>query len=819
MDENATEKTQNASKGTRVIKRVIEEEMRQSYVDYAMSVIVGRALPDVRDGLKPVHRRILYAMHEMGLMHNKPFKKSATVVGAVLGKYHPHGDTAVYDSLVRMAQNFSLRYPLIQGQGNFGSIDGDNAAAYRYTESRLQKLAEEVLLDIDKETVDMQPNFDNSIKEPVVMPSKVPNLLINGSSGIAVGMATNIPPHNMGEVVDGIIMQIDNPEIEVNELMKNIRGPDFPTGGIICGTNGIVNAFSTGKGRVVVRARTNMEEIEGKQCIIVSEIPYQVNKSELVTQIADLVRDKKIEGISDLRDESDRDGIRIIIELKRDANSEVVLNQLFLHSRLQTTFGVGMLALVDNEPKLLSLKDMIAYFIEHRKEVVKRRAIFDLNKAKDRAHILEGLIIALNDINPVIKLIKQSNSTEAARNSLMSEYSLSEKQANAILDMKLQKLTSLETEKIREEHKGLLELIKELISILESRQKILDIIKNELTDIKKQYGNERRTEIIDLEITELDLEDIVEEGDMVVTITHSGYIKRMPIDTYKQQRRGGRGIIGATTKEEDSIKDIFIANTHAYLLFFTNKGKVYWLKVYCIPEANRQSKGKAVVNLLELEKDEFVTASIPIKEFSDDKYLLMSTRGGIIKKTNLMAYSNPRKGGIIAISLIENDELINVKITTGNDEIILATEQGCAIRFNERDARETGRSAQGVIGIRLRNGDKVVDVIAAEPQRAMLTITENGYGKRTNIEEYRLIGRGGYGVRNIICSERNGRVVAICSVADSEDIMVITKNGIVIRVPVSDISLIGRNTQGVRIMKLEDTDRVVGAAKVVKEGE
>ncbi len=817
MDENKQEKSQEDSKQTKIVQRVIEDEMKQSYVDYAMSVIVGRALPDVRDGLKPVHRRILYSMHEMGLFHNKAFKKSATVVGSVLGKYHPHGDSAVYDALVRMAQDFSLRYTLIQGQGNFGSIDGDSAAAYRYTEARLNKLSEESLQDIEKDTIDFTPNFDNSLKEPAVLPSKVPNLLINGSSGIAVGMATNIPPHNMGEIVDGIVEQINNPEITINELMQYVKGPDFPTGGLICGRNGIINAYSTGKGKVVIRAKTKIEEIKGRKAIIVTEIPYQVNKAELIAHIADLVREKKIEGIFDLRDESDREGMRIIIELKKDANHEIVLNHLYRHSRLQVTFGVSMLSLVNNEPKVLNLKQIIQYFIEHRKEVVRKRTEFDLNKAKERAHILEGIIIALNNIDAVIKTIKQSNSTANARESLIRNYSLTGKQANAILEMKLQRLTSLETERIKEEYKGLLRKIEELNSILSNPQKILNIIKEELALLKQKYDDGRRSEIIDIETTELNMEDLVEEGNMVITITHSGYIKRLPIDTYKQQRRGGKGVIGATTREEDSIKDLFIANTHAYLLFFTNKGKIYWLKVYYIPEAGRQAKGKAIVNMLNLDKDEFITASIPVKDFNNERFLLMSTKKGIVKKTKLAAYSNPRKGGIIAISLTENDGLINVKPTNGNDEIMLATKKGAAIRFREKDVRETGRSAQGVRGIKLRDNDEVVDMIIAEDNRNILTITENGYGKRTRVKDYRLINRGGYGVRNIICSERNGDVVAVNSVQDNEDVMFISKKGIVIRVPVTDISIIGRNTQGVRIMRLSPDDKVVAATKIIKE--
>lgn len=817
MDENnGLEKEQNRISGTTVVRRVIEEEMKQSYLDYSMSVIVGRALPDVRDGLKPVHRRILYTMHQVGLFHNKPFRKCAFVCGRTLSEFHPHGDVAVYDALVRLAQDFSLRYPLVQGQGNFGSIDGDAPAAMRYTEARLSKLAEEMLQDIEKKTVKFVPNFDNSSNEPLVLPAKLPNLLINGSSGIAVGMATNIPPHNIGEIVDGVIKQIDNPQITVEELMQYVKGPDFPTGALICGRNGIVNAYSTGRGRVVVRAKTSIEEIKGKQCIIVSEIPYMVNKSELISHIAELVRNKVVSGISDLRDESDREGMRIIIELRKDSNAEVVLNQLYQHSRLQTTFGVNMLALVNNEPKILNLKSLIQKYIEHRKDVVRKKTLFELNKAQQRTHILEGLIIALNNIDLTIKLVKESKTVENARTALISSFKLSEEQANAILDMRLQRLTSLEQENIKKEHKDLLSLIVELKSILQNPQKILDIIKNELLELKEKYNDKRRSEIIDLEATELNMEDLVEEGDMIVTITNSGYIKRLPIDTYKQQRRGGKGVIATTTTEEDFVRDLFIANTHSYLLFFTNKGKVYWLKVYYIPEASRQAKGKAIVNLLNLDKDERVTACIPVKKF-DERFLIMGTKKGIVKKTDLIAYSNPRRGGIIAITLDENDNLINVKLTDGTKQIILATKNGAAVRFRESDIRATGRSAQGVRGIRLRENDEVIGMVVADDEKSLLTVTENGYGKRTKVIDYRLISRGGSGVRNIICSERNGKVVSINSVSDDDDVMFISQKGIIIRVPVSDISVIGRATQGCRLMRLEEGDKVVATTKIVKD--
>jgi len=817
MDEKKEGKEQKNSEGTKVVQKVIEEEMKQSYVDYAMSVIVGRALPDVRDGLKPVHRRVLFAMYGLGLRHDKPFKKCARIVGECLGKFHPHGDAAIYDTLVRMAQNFSLRYPFVQGHGNFGSQDGDRSASMRYTEARLSKLAEEMLEDIDKRTVKFTPNFDNSEKEPSVLPSKLPSLLVNGTSGIAVGMATNMAPHNMGEVVDGIISQIDNPEVTTEELMQHIKGPDFPTGGLICGRNGIINAYSTGRGRVVVRAKTEIEESKGKQSIIVNEIPYMVNKAELVGHIASLVRDKKINGISDLRDESDREGMRIVIELRKDSNVDVVLNQLYQHSRLQTTFGINMLALVNNEPKVLNLKEIIGHYINHRKDVVRKRTLFELNKAQNRAHILEGLIIALDNIDNVIKLIKASKSADTARVSLISNFELSEDQANAILEMRLQRLTSLEQESIRKEHKELLKLIEELKSILQNPQKILDIIKNELIGLKEKYNDERRSQIIELEATELNMEDLVEKGDMVVTITHSGYIKRLPLDTYKQQKRGGKGVIATKMREEDYVRDLFIANTHSYLLFFTNKGRVYWLKVYYIPEASRQAKGKAIVNLLNLEKGEKVSAFIPVRKFDNERFLVMGTKRGVVKKTKLAAYSNPRKGGIIAITLDGEDGLINVKLTDGSKQIILATKNGAAVRFKEGDVRATGRSAQGVRGIRLRENDEVIGMVVADDRKNLLSVTENGYGKRTKVADYRLISRGGLGVRNIICSERNGKVVSINSVSDDDDVLFISQRGIVIRVPVSNISVIGRATQGFRLMRLGEGDRVVATTKIVKK--
>lgn len=806
-----------AKLGTRIVPRLINDEMKQSYLDYSMSVIVGRALPDVKDGLKPVHRRVLYAMWEASLLHDKPFRKSAFVIGRVLSSYHPHGDAAVYDTLVRLAQDFSMRYPLVDGQGNYGSIDGDRAAAMRYTECRLTKLAEEMLEDIDKRTVKFIPNFDNSVTEPVVMPSKFPNLLVNGSSGIAVGMATNIPPHNLGEVIDATIKQIDNPEITIEELMQLIQGPDFPTGALIFGRNGIKEAYSRGRGKILVRAKTTIEQDKKMSTIIVNEIPFMVNKSELLEEMADLVRDKKIIGISDLRDESDRHGIRIVIELKKDADANVVLNQLFQHTRLQTTFGIIMLALVNNEPKVLNIKSLIHHYIEHRKDVVRRRTLFDLNKAQVRAHVLEGLIIALKNINNVIKLIKESKSVETASQSLITNFNLTKEQATAILEMRLQRLTSLEQEKINQEHKDLLKLIEELESVLSNPQKILDIIKKELSELRQKYDNGRRTQIVDSEENDLETEDLIKDEEMVITITNSGYIKRLPLQTYKLQHRGGKGVMGAGTKDEDIVRDLFVASTHSYILFFTNKGKVHWLKVYSLPEASRIARGKAIVNLLQMSSDEFVTAFVPVRQFDDKHYLIMATKNGTAKKTELMAYSNPRKTGIVAITLDDKDELINVALTDGNQQIILATKDGSAVRFEEKNVRPTGRSAQGVRGIKLSDKDEVVGMEVASDEKTLLTITENGYGKRTQISEYRLINRGGSGVINIQCSDRNGSVVSICSVTDNDDIIFISKNGIIIRVPSTDISVIGRNTQGVRIMKLEANDKVVATVKVPRE--
>ena len=802
----------------RINPTLIEEEMKTSYLDYAMSVIVGRALPDMRDGLKPVHRRILYSMQELGVFHNKPYKKSARIVGDCLGKYHPHGDTAVYDSLVRMTQVFSLRYPLIAGQGNFGSIDGDNAAAMRYTEAKLSKLSEEMLTDLDKDTVDFTDNFDGSLKEPSVLPCKFPGLLVNGSSGIAVGMATNIPPHNLVEVCDGVVRLIDNPEITIAELMESVKGPDFPTGGIIRGIQGIHSAYNTGRGKIIMLGILNVEETKtGKERIVVSEIPYQVNKSALIEGIADKVRAGIIEGVSDIRDESDRDGMRLVFELKQNAASSVVINQLYKHSRLKSTFGIIMLGLVDNIPRVLNLKETMEQFLSHRVVVVRRRTEFELKKAQARAHILEGLVTALNDIDNVIKKIKQSKDAATAKDVLIADYSFSEDQAKAILDMKLQKLASLEQEKINIEHKSLTELIVELTSILDSKEKISQIIKDELILIKEKYGDSRRTSIEEGDIDDITDEDLIPVEDMIVTVSHTGYIKRLSPETYKTQGRGGRGVLGAASKDEDFIEHLFCASTHDHLLVFTNKGKIHWLKVYRIPEASRQARGKAIINLIKLDSEEKVTAFIPVSEFDDSHYLIMSTRNGVIKKSSLELYSNPRKTGIIGIGLNEGDELLNVVLTDGNDNIVIATKEGMAVRFHERDVRPMGRSATGVRGVRLKGDDQVIGMVRGDDTRTLLTITENGYGKRTIISDYRLTKRGGVGVKNIICSERNGEAVNVLSVIDEDDVMFISQNGVIIRTQVSGISTIGRSTQGVRLMKLKEGDRVGAAAKIIQE--
>ncbi|HUL62427.1 MAG TPA: DNA gyrase subunit A [Methanocella sp.] len=795
----------------------IDEEMKRSYIDYSMSVIVGRALPDVRDGLKPVHRRSLYGMYELGNTHDKPYKKSARVVGDVMGKYHPHGDMAIYDTIVRMAQDFSLRYPLVDGQGNFGSVDGDSPAHMRYTEVRMAEIADELLADLDKETVAFAPNFDETLKEPTVLPAKLPNLLINGSSGIAVGMATNIPPHNLSEVIDGTIAVIDDPEIQPVELLNYISGPDFPTGAYIYGREGIKEAYLTGRGAIRMRAKAEIDEENGRIAIIVTEIPYMVNKAKLIENIAELVKDKKIEGISDLRDESDRDGMRIVIELKKAANANVLLNQLYKHTQMETTFGVINIALVDNQPMVLNLKDTIGYYIKHRQEVVFKRSQFELKKAQDREHILSGLLIALANIDDFVRIIRGSANADEARAALTAKYGLSEEQAKAILDMRLSRLTALERQKIDDERAVLLKEIAHLRRVLASPQMVLDIIKAELTEIKRKYGDERRTAIIE-SAGELVDEDLIPVENVVVTITNTGYIKRMPVDTYRTQRRGGVGIMGMETKEEDYVVDVFVASTHDNILFFSNKGKVYALKVYEIPPAgSRQARGKAIINLINIEPGEAINAAIPVKTFDDQHFLVMGTRAGTIKKTVLSAYQNIRSTGIIAIGLEEGDELISVKLTGGDQEVLIATRNGKINRFAEKEVRDMGRPAMGVIGIRLTENDRVIGMEIVNPEQSVLTICENGFGKRTPIAEYTPHHRGGQGMINIKTTLRNGAVVAVISVTTDEEIVVATKDGIINRTRVAEIPEIGRNTQGVRVIRLKPEDRVMAVARLVSE--
>ena len=798
----------------------IEDEMKTSYINYAMSVIVGRALPDIRDGLKPVHRRILYAMFSEGLLSNKKYSKSAGVVGEVIKKYHPHGDTAIYDALVRMVQNFNMRYPLVDGQGNFGSIDGDPPAAYRYTEARLTKIAEEMLADIDKETVDFAPNFDETTEEPLVLPSKTPNLLINGSSGIAVGMATNIPPHNLSEIIDGLIMLLDNPKAAISDLMKVVKGPDFPTAGFIHGTGGIKDAFNTGRGTIQMRARAIVEinPKNDKESIIVTELPYQVNKAKLIERIAELVRDKKIEGITDLRDESDREGMRIVIELKKGAIAGVVLNQLYKHTSMQSTFGVIMLALVNNQPRVLNLKEALHYFVEHRKEVVIRRTRYDLRKAEERKHILEGLKIALDNLDAVIALIRKSKTPEEARIGLMEKFELTQIQAQAILDMKLQKLTGLEREGILNEYKEILKTIEHLKSVLADERLVKKIVKEELSEIKEKYGDERRTEIVP-ETKEITLEDMIASEEMVITISHSGYIKRNPLTLYRSQRRGGKGMIGMETKEEDFVEHLFTASTHDYLLFFTNNGKIYWLKVYEVPEAGRQAKGKAIINLLQLSPDEKLTTILPISKFEDGRYVVMCTKNGVIKKTALSAFSNPRAGGIIAVTIDKGDNLVAAGLTDGKKEILIGTKKGLGIRFNEDNVRDMGRTARGVRGIDLQKGNEVVGMEIVKDNSTIMTIAENGFGKRTELDEYRLQSRGGKGIITIKTTERNGDVVGILQVSDDDEIMMITAHGKVIRLKLKSIRTIGRNTQGVRLFDLDKEDKIKDVALLAEKEE
>ncbi|HET7275632.1 MAG TPA: DNA gyrase subunit A [Longimicrobiaceae bacterium] len=801
----------------RILPRLIEDEMRESFIDYSMSVIVQRALPDVRDGLKPVHRRILYAMHEAGLSPNRAFKKSATVVGDVLGKYHPHGDSSVYDAMVRMVQDFSLRYPLVAGQGNFGSIDGDRAAAYRYTEARLAPMATEMLADIDKETVDFSPNYDDRLLEPTVLPSKLPNLLINGSSGIAVGMATNIPPHNLREVVDACVHLIENPDCTVEDLRQFVRGPDFPTGGYVYGRDGITDAYETGRGRVLMRARAEIEDREdGRERIVISEIPFMVNKSRLIEQIAELARDKKVEGIADLRDESDRDGMRIVVELKRDAIPNIVLNQLFKHTQMQSTFGVIMLALVNGVPKVLTLKEMLYHFVEHRHEVLIRRTQFELGKALDREHILEGLKIAVDNIDEVIAIIRGSDDSAQAGERLRARFELSDRQSDAILNMRLAKLTGLEIEQLEAELAEVRATIADLRDILESRERRLGIITDELNEVADKYGNERRTQIMG-ETGDLSLEDLIADEEMVITVSHSGYIKRIPMDTYRAQGRGGRGISGMGTKDEDWVEHLFVASTHDYLMFFTRQGRCYWLKVYEIPQSGRASRGKPIVNLINLDKDEHIASLVPVREFAHDQYLIFATRKGTVKKTALSAYGNPRVTGINAINIWEGDELIDVQLTDGESDVVLATREGMAIRFHEGDAREMGRATSGVRGINLSAEDVVIGMVVLKSGTTLLVVTEKGMGKRTEIDQYRLQRRGGKGVINIKTSAKTGKVVAIRDVVPGNELMLITRSGVVNRQSVDGIRVIGRNTQGVRLINLGPGDSVMDVARVLNE--
>lgn len=804
----------------KVVPTPIEDEMRHSYIDYAMSVIVGRALPDVRDGLKPVHRRILFAMNELGLAHNRPYKKAARIVGEVLGKYHPHGDMAVYDALVRMVQDFSLRYPLVEGQGNFGSIDGDNPAAMRYTEARLSAASNELLMDIDKETVNFVPNFDESLEEPTILPARLPNLLINGSSGIAVGMATNVPPHNLKEVVAGIVAAIDNPAVTVKELSKIVKGPDFPTGGLILGRDGIRSAQETGRGRIVVRAKAVIETSKTKKdAIVITEIPYQVNKANLIQSIAHLVEAKKIEGIHDIRDESDRDGMRVVIELKRDAVPQIVLNQLYKHTQMQETFGVIMLALVDGQPRVLNIKQAIEHFIEFRVEVVTRRTRFELDKAEKRAHILEGLKIAIANLDKVIKVIRASKSPEAAKQGLLENFKLTEVQAQAILEMQLQRLTALEREKIDEEYLELIKKIEYYRAVLKSRKKVLEIIKTECEELAKKYGDERRTQIVAAE-EEIEIEDLIAEEDVLISISHAGYIKRIPVSMYRKQRRGGTGVTGAGMRdEEDFIEHMFLSSTHDSILFFTNKGRVYWRKAYEIPQASRQARGKAIVNLLSLGQDEMISSFLQVKEYNDKQYVLMATKSGVVKKTNLIHYSHPRATGINAITLRDKDELVSCKLTSGKDEIFLATRTGKAIRFSEKQVRDMGRTASGVRGIRLEKKNEVIAMEIADPEAVCLSVTELGFGKKTKFKAYRVQSRGGKGIINVKVTSKNGPVVNVLTVNEEDELVIVTTGGMVVRCPVNQIRTSGRNAQGVRVIRLKDKHRVAAAIRVVeKEG-
>ncbi len=808
------------STNERIVPVPIESEMRNSYLNYSMSVIISRALPDVRDGLKPVHRRVLTAMNDLSLAHTRPYRKSAKVTGDVTGNYHPHGTTAVYDTIVRMAQDFALRYPLVDGQGNFGSVDGDPAAAERYTEVRMTAFAEEMLADLEKETVDYGPNYDESRTMPMVLPAKVPNLLVNGAAGIAVGMATNIPPHNMREICDAAIAVLDNSDIADEELLKIVKGPDFPTAGIVLGRLGIREAYTTGRGRVIVRARTHVEEMKGdREAIIIDELPYQVNKASLIERIAELVKDEVITDIADIRDESSREGMRVVIILKRDADARVVENQLFKHTQMQITFGIIMLALVNNRPEVLSLHEMLQHWLNHRESVVVRRTKFDLRKAEERAHILEGLRIALDHIDEIVTLIRGSKDVETARNGLMTKFKLSEIQASAILEMRLQRLTGLERQKVEDEYQELLKLIAELKAILADRSRVLGVIRTEIAEIREAYGDERKTEIVDAGPADFNVEDLIAEEDMVITISHAGYIKRIALDAYRQQKRGGRGVTGIKMRDEDFVEHIFIASTHSYILFFTDLGRCHWVKVHEIPEAGRAARGKAIVNLLGLQEGERVSGRLKVAEFREDQYLVLATKRGVIKKTVLSDYGRPRRGGIIAVNLRDGDSLIAAAITNGDQEIVLAKKNGRSIRFHEKTVRPMGRSATGVKGTTLVGDDEVVGMVVVGAGASLLTVTENGYGKRSPLEEYPVKGRGGIGVINIKTTDRNGKVVTIQEVKDNDQMMIITKNGIVIRCPISGINVIGRNTQGVRLINLEDSDRVVDVAHLAVEDE
>ena len=804
----------------RILPRLIEDEMRESFLDYSMSVIVQRALPDVRDGLKPVHRRILYAMNELGLVPGRPYKKSATVVGDVLGKYHPHGDVAVYDSLVRMVQDFSLRYPLVDGQGNFGSVDGDPLAAYRYTEARLTRIAMTMLEDIDKNTVDFVPNFDDRLQEPTVLPARLPNLIVNGTSGIAVGMATNIPPHNLAETVEAINHLVDHPDASIKDLRKFIKGPDFPTGAIVYGREGIKECYEKGRGRIVLRARAVVEEKEstGKQQIVVTEIPYQVNKANLIAQIAQLANDKKLDGIADIQDYSDREGMRIVIDLKRDAVPAVVLNQLYKHTQMQTTFGAIMLALVDGAPKEMALKELLEHFIEHRHTVITRRTEFELKRAQDREHILEGLKIAVDHIDEVVRIIRKAKDVPTADAALRKRFKLSEKQAAEILNMRLARLTALEITKLEEELKEVRKFIKECKEILGSKPRRLKILKEELSELAHGFGDERRTEIV-ADQGEFSIEDLIAEEDMVITVSHAGYIKRLPVTAYRRQRRGGKGVISAHTKEDDWVEHLFIASTHDYVMFFTQQGQCYWLKVHEIPQAARAARGKPILSCVAMKPDERLASLVPVREFSEDQYLLFATKQGVVKKTRLSEFGNPRSVGIRAINIEKGDELIDVQVTDGRNDIVLATRHGMSIRFHEKDVRDMGRTATGVKGIELDKKDHVIDMVVVRRKSTLLAVTEKGMGKRSELDEYRVQHRGGRGIITLKRADKTGDIVALKEVLPDDELMMITKKGIMIRVPVEGIRVSGRNTQGVKVMNLTAGDLLVDVARVVKEDE